>query len=472
MGVIEIQGDDPYYFRHSNLYKLRQFATFFGDYYYRAKANKWLQEIIDSASNDDHQIAYHAQCKALTNLFLASGAGIWICDPNIKGAYQLKGFYGSDKINDLLEIEPHGNFFRVNSNSEGANFLKKRKMQKDKDSFFIVKPYTPTENPNAYKQALKDDKFDHILLFAVNDINDYEKTPHAIITIHNKTQTHNDGYPTTWGKDIAHISQFIASAFSIMHSVSEEKRKRILLLGHDLRTNIGQLENNAINMLKRINNRYISPENKIKHINFVVKNDLQPIVEEARQQIEALCSDNKSTAKEVFFSEIQRQKDEYLKLPLNKQFSNFREAYNTAFENRDKEGELYFRPLYGKENDWMVRMSMGHLNKILMNLIQNAQKYSSIDTIIEPKIYEEFGALIFELKNHGKKMQSEEEAFFVFNYKFRGTNGALMRGEGLGLWQVKHITELYDASLFFDYNQLPHINLAEYIVRIQFYNYK
>ena len=257
-----------------------------------------------------------------------------------------------------------------------------------------------------------------------------------------------------------------------MHSVSEEKRKRIQLLGHDLRTNIGQLENNASNMLRKVNSGDTSCENKVKYIDFVVKNDLQPIVEEAVQQILALIVDNKSTAKEIFFEEIQRQRDLYLRSDKSKQYPKLNAAYNTAFETRARDSGVSFNPLSGKEGGWKVKMSNAHLNKIWINLIQNAQKYSSQDTTIEPMVYEEFEALVFEIKNYGKKMQSEEEAFNVFNYKFRGTNAMSSGGEGLGLWQVRHLVELYDSSIFFDYKELPGIKLAEYSVKIQFYDYQ
>ena len=472
LGVIEVQGDSPYYFRHANLYKLRQLATFFGDYFYRAKANKWLQDIIESASHKEE--SYNLQCKALTNLFFASGAGIWVKDDSIKNSYQLKGFYGSEKISALIEKEPHGNFFKSdNPESNGAKFLTKRKKQVDKNSYFTSEKYTPSDHLNAYKATLIDENFNHILLFAINNIEDTNQSAHAVITIHNKNVADDElkgYYPKTWGGDIAHISQFIASAFSIMHSANEEKRRKTSMLSHDLRTNIGQLEQNSRQMLKRINDTDVSAENKFNFINYVIKKDLQPIVKEAIQQIEILTEDRKKTAKDEFFTLIQQQQNDYYS-QFNLQFSSFNLAYNTAFENRNRRYNVHFNEL-DRNDDWQVKFSLSHLNKILMNLIENAQKYSSEDTTIEPKIYEGFGCLVFELVNYGKKMQ-ETDAFKVFNYKFRGSNSGQNKGKGLGLWQVKHIVELYNDSIFFDYEELTdRKNLARYSVKIQFYDYR
>jgi signal transduction histidine kinase len=441
LGVLELQGDEPYFFRHENLYKLRQFATFFGDYLYRSKANKWIQDIIYSASDDDHSQAYALQCESLTNLFLASGAGIWIRDSKIKGGYKLQGFYGSKKINELLTIEPDGNFFKLTDDkSEGANFLKRRSTAIDKSSFFIAKNYEPSELSQAYKKALKDEGFDHILLFAINGSEGEDSNPQALVTIHNKSQAHNDRYPEAWGRDVAHISQSVMSAISIMHSVHEEKKKRIELLTHDLRTTIGQLRASADQMIKKIDDSNSTLQNKLAFTRFAVMHDLTPLAADSIQQIAVLRTNDGKTDKEAFYYEIQRQRENHNGKSSKDKWISLNSAYNKAFETRSRIYGINFTRLLGNEARWHIRMSPIHLNKILINLIQNAQKYSSIGTTIESKIYKQENILIFEMKNRGKEMvETEWEVFDVFRYQFRGTNGMSTDGEGLGLWQVATI---------------------------------
>lgn len=460
LGVIELQGQKPYHFRHANLYKLGQLATFFGEYFYKVKTYQHLRSIIDEAAKADNT-AYNKQCQALMQLFLCSAAGIWI--RNAKNNYQLKGFAGLNKINDILNIENNAISFQTKSDSLGAQFLREREKASNKESFFWSKKYQPIGTA-IHKKILSEYGLKHIMLFAVDDINaDDENLPRAVISIHNTAdKLHAQGYNHMWQEDVAYIARFIASSFSIMHSQEQQERERVNLFTHDLRTNIRQLVVNSENMLNNIISSKMDDRNKTKYIKFLVKNDLQPIAQLAWDQIDALSSEGQDTPPQVWIKAAQQK--------ISHHYISFRQAYNKAFENRDKNSPIRFTPLIGKEIEWLVRMNADHLNQVLINVIENAQKYATVNTEVEVKLEQDLDVLVFTISNYSKKLQDEEESFSIPNYGFRGTNAIdYAPGKGLGLWQAQQVIILYDDTLIFDYQSMPNQNRAFYSVKIRFY---
>jgi signal transduction histidine kinase len=479
LGVVELQGKESYFFRDANIYKLEQLAIFFGEYFHRINSYTNLKKIVELAGNVaklGSQEVFNEQAKCIADLFLASAAGIWLKDKEIRG-YCLKGFYGLDKLTEKLEIEPQGMFFQDDGESVGSKYLQKR-MRVDRDdrlAFFMDQDYE-RKSSQPHAKLLASNDFDRVMLFGVEDRNSNEKEPVAIITIHNKSQqTHSFEYSKAWGEDIAEITEFISSALTIMKIREGDFRERQQQLGHDLRTYVGQLFDSSRSLQKIVSDDSDN-QKKLGLIDFKLRYDLSVIAEQANSLIGDIYSNYSSKA---------NSKDTFIKIVTSfigrkSKPVNFRQAYNKTFENFSEvrsARKLRFEEVPGKElrgeRDWLVHINPHLLHTILSNLIQNSFKYAFDNTIVEISMEEGIDELIFTMSNIGKQMKEPYyEAFKVFEYKVRGTNGIEMDGEGIGLWEVKSIMEAYGNDVHF--NVFPEVgkNVCKYVVELHFYQYK
>lgn len=88
------------------------------------------------------------------------------------------------------------------------------------------------------------------------------------------------------------------------------------------------------------------------------------------------------------------------------------------------------------------------LYEVIMNLIDNAIKYSKDEKYISVKTSKEMGKVILEVTDKGIGIPENQQKF-VFDKFFRVTEGEVqsVRGSGLGLAIVKHIMEGHKATI-------------------------
>ena len=90
----------------------------------------------------------------------------------------------------------------------------------------------------------------------------------------------------------------------------------------------------------------------------------------------------------------------------------------------------------------------------LMNLLENAYKYSDLNSLIQIHFYQKENQLFFEVKDEGKGISSEEKSK-IFEKFYRIGNEATRntKGTGLGLFIVKKVIESHNGKVWVENNQ-------------------
>ena len=86
------------------------------------------------------------------------------------------------------------------------------------------------------------------------------------------------------------------------------------------------------------------------------------------------------------------------------------------------------------------------LKQVLLNLIENADKYSPKDSPIEVGLLQTLAGSIIEVRDHGDGMLPDEVAH-IFERFYRGSNSHRQAGSGLGLSVVQLLVEAMGASI-------------------------
>ena len=88
----------------------------------------------------------------------------------------------------------------------------------------------------------------------------------------------------------------------------------------------------------------------------------------------------------------------------------------------------------------------GQFKMAIFNLLDNARKYSPLETPIEMESHIENGEVIITIRNHGKSITNAESSELFEKYR-RGSNAVNTGGAGIGLWLVKDIIEHHHGSV-------------------------
>jgi signal transduction histidine kinase len=90
----------------------------------------------------------------------------------------------------------------------------------------------------------------------------------------------------------------------------------------------------------------------------------------------------------------------------------------------------------------------------LMNLFENACKYSNLNSLIQIHFYQKDNQLFIEVKDEGKGISSEEKTK-IFEKFYRIGNEATRntKGTGLGLFIVKKVIESHNGKVWVENNQ-------------------
>lgn len=88
------------------------------------------------------------------------------------------------------------------------------------------------------------------------------------------------------------------------------------------------------------------------------------------------------------------------------------------------------------------------LTSVVLNLIENAEKYSSEDSVITIKVNSHSGHAILEIIDQGAGIpDAEKERVFDKFYRVGNEDTRKSKGTGLGLFIVKHIVEMHRGSV-------------------------
>ena len=95
------------------------------------------------------------------------------------------------------------------------------------------------------------------------------------------------------------------------------------------------------------------------------------------------------------------------------------------------------------------RGNPGLMYQIWINLIDNAIKFSPKGGTIEIRLYEEFGNIIFSIKDNGTGISKEDQKK-IFEKFYKGDKSRNTDGNGLGLSIVKRIIEIHHGEILLE----------------------
>ena len=95
-----------------------------------------------------------------------------------------------------------------------------------------------------------------------------------------------------------------------------------------------------------------------------------------------------------------------------------------------------------------INLDVKLLRHVLMNLLNNASKYSPPGSNISLKIFKKHDNVLIQISDKGIGIPEEEQSNLYQRF-FRATNAVNIEGTGLGLNIVKNYTELMGGSLTF-----------------------
>jgi signal transduction histidine kinase len=96
-----------------------------------------------------------------------------------------------------------------------------------------------------------------------------------------------------------------------------------------------------------------------------------------------------------------------------------------------------------------VRFDRKAVSQAVMNLLDNARKYSSDRKSIAVRLWSEEDQVIFEVEDHGIGIPKElqKEVFQPFFRVYPSNGHPMRRGHGLGLFLVGHIMEAHGGTI-------------------------
>src|SRR5690606_4581731 len=99
------------------------------------------------------------------------------------------------------------------------------------------------------------------------------------------------------------------------------------------------------------------------------------------------------------------------------------------------------------ESDCMLDGDAYRLERVVMNLLSNALKYSPVDTRVELRVFRSDGHVVLTITDQGPGIpDQEQEVIFQPFGRGQAANG-FTEGTGIGLYVVKQIVEAHGGSI-------------------------
>ena len=86
------------------------------------------------------------------------------------------------------------------------------------------------------------------------------------------------------------------------------------------------------------------------------------------------------------------------------------------------------------------------VSEIISNLLSNADKYSSTDTVIKVHVYQREQRVCCDIQDQGRGI-AEQNLAHVFQRYFRADSVADITGTGIGLYVVAELAELQEGRV-------------------------
>lgn len=144
-----------------------------------------------------------------------------------------------------------------------------------------------------------------------------------------------------------------------------------------------------------------------------------------------------------FLSEGKIEEGKVMVRPVMFKIDEFMKEMTEEIQDTMKRSQ---RILYTHEGNPDLFLDSSLLKHIIMNLVSNAGKFSSEDSLIEIKTINHKDSLVLSVKDQGIGISQEDQVHLMERF-YRGTNAGNIQGTGLGLHIVSKYAELMNGAV-------------------------
>jgi len=491
-GVLEILGTRPHQFRWDDRHFANELshrlATFFYHQWFLRKLHELNKIAVDKKATD---IGYNDICHCLAEMLLSHGTALWVLNAQDR-YYTCAGTYNRNW--GVLKEEK----ITFEDKSAVINFTRQAMQDESWQGWWEG---TIGEEPlgSAWKnekrnQGIAEQGIRHLCCIPV-----YSQQPNnlhndnivlAFIVLYNKIDSK---YDTRWKHLFRLVSRYAAVVFEAMQEQDEQERRSRSSIQHELKAQIDRISdrvtylsesnNNLLSLLdtlpetqhyasrhyhasqrevlsansldilewyidkyKHLTAELSKSENEFKKHKLIIK-DMEVQVKRASGVIDLLRQDKFSEylgASSPIMASAQARRDNE---PV--QWLNMRQQFNEVFRTswtKWKKKRLSLE--YVASSEISILFHEQNLSHVLENLCDNAVKYSSENTIITASAELTPYSMNLTISNMGQCL-GEGEEYSIFEDSYRGANSTGQLGEGMGLFIVRGICELYGVELIY-----------------------
>ena len=216
----------------------------------------------------------------------------------------------------------------------------------------------------------------------------------------------------------------LAEGLERERKLNKIKSSFLSMAAHELKTPLGAIKL-SVNVLERMNDHSDTVDRQKYH---------RYILEESNNLLQLLDRFVAPLHQEIGSGQLKIQSFDLF---------NFLATIAHEFQKMCKDGQFIKTQFVGEN---LVTLDKGILRRIIINLLNNAIKYSNNDITLQSNIQNH--KVTIEVKDSGIGIPKVEQEK-IFNQYFRATNVSKIQGTGLGLNIVKTYVELMEGTITF-----------------------
>ncbi|WP_025727971.1 sensor histidine kinase [Atopobacter phocae] len=230
-------------------------------------------------------------------------------------------------------------------------------------------------------------------------------------------------------KDFNHMSNTLAQTFQALEVSEKEKKQLVAQLGHDLKTPLTALRS----QIEALEDEMVEVE-ELQDMYHSMAHQVYRLTTLINQLMEISVMDSKDTTvlegqlKEIWIDQL-----------IVQVLSSFQ------FSLKEKQQEIKVDLPKEVPVIWTNEL---HITRILMNLIENAIKYSPHKTTIQLIVFHTNKDLIIQVVDQGEGIPSEELPYiFEFMYRVEKSRNSKTGGSGIGLYISQNLAHQLGGNL-------------------------
>ncbi|MBC2715249.1 MAG: hypothetical protein HF978_08080 [Desulfobacteraceae bacterium] len=455
-GTVIIGGTCPYQFSQSDLRLLGWVSESLGYHIYRRVCFMHIQNMISKSlkENIKEKKKYHEMCKSLSSIFLAYSSTFWQPRKDWPSRFIPIGWHNRDDLNDLMIAKEDQIYVDLDDKSStvvhAINNLKPGFLF---HCFELSNLYSDIGKEkwakgHPHRKWLIDKGIKWVsVIFIQNEKtnNSPKKSGHPYLCLYYKDVEKSTPLSSYWEPTVKFVAEQVALLIESIRSIADKEKLNARYYNHEIK----QAVDSIFRQTKKITSRMkfiLEKENLqedlyLKDIKSYTK-CLRTLVKTSQEKAELSKEEAIATHGNPILLIAFREKK-----TIRQDIVNIREMFSLSLEHAGEKAEkksVTFN--YDKVNDYHINIPNDTLTRILRNLTDNSIKYSIENSEIKAETEIKEFEFIFRLINISEKLDPKE-IYAVCDEEFRGANSKDIEGEGLGLFLVKGICDMYSIAL-------------------------